>query len=207
MTAREISLIFFNRPFPDSQAMNEAMVRNWNRVVSPGDTVYSLGDFAWTKEEMDTYSRRLNGTVHFILGNHDFEGDRVWKKEPPHENAAFPFIFILTHRKQDFLLVHRPEDIPRWWDGWAIHGHHHWMLPRFPFIGGRNRNINVSCELVDYTPVDLDWLLSLGIDRVRTMETSGSHPVYWGEDYSKGRFRGRKSVKVPEEYRPDPSWT
>jgi calcineurin-like phosphoesterase family protein len=197
---------FFRRPFPDPEAMNGAMVRNWNRVVRPQDTVYSLGDFAWTKEEMDKYARRLNGTIHFILGNHDFEGDRAWKKQPPHENADYPLITILTYRKQDFLLVHRPGDIPRWWEGWAIHGHHHWMLPRFPFIDGKNRNINVSCELAGYTPVDLDWILSLGIDRVKTMDTTTSEPVYWRKDHATGRFRGRARSRTSPGYEADPSW-
>ena len=33
-------LRFDQRPFADTQRMEEAIVMNWNTVVQPGDTVY-----------------------------------------------------------------------------------------------------------------------------------------------------------------------
>lgn len=171
-------LSFFKRPFVDTKDMNRAMIRNWNRVVGPDDTVYSMGDFSWTYAEMVKYAGKLNGRIHFILGNHDFEGDRVWLKKAPYQNGVFPFISMLTCNGRDFLLVHRPGDIPGWWDGWVIHGHHHWMLPRYPFIDGKNRTINVSCELVNYTPVDISQLFTLHFDDIARMDTISSRPIY-----------------------------
>ncbi len=133
-----------------------------------------MGDFAWLKNEIVNYANQLNGKKYFILGNHDFEGNRRYLNEKNFDNAVFPLMSVLTYKNRDFLLVHRPENVPWWWDGWVIHGHHHWMLPKFPFIDGKNRNINVSCELINYTPVDLDWIISLGIDKIRRMDTINS---------------------------------
>jgi calcineurin-like phosphoesterase family protein len=85
---------------------------------------------------------------------------------------------VLTYKNKDFLLVHDPDDIPYWWRGWTIHGHVHWN-PDYPFIDGKKRNINVSCEVIDYTPVSLDWILSHDIDTIRKMDDIGSDPVRW----------------------------
>lgn len=169
----------FNRPFKNSSEMNAAMVENWNHVVANDDAVIIPGDFAWLADEMIRYASLLKGRKYFILGNHDFEGNRWWRNEKEFDNAIFPLMSVLTYKNRDFLLVHQPEDVPRWWDGWVIHGHHHWMLPKYPFIDGKNRNINVSCELIDYTPVDLDWILSLDIEGIRRMDTISSEPVRW----------------------------
>jgi calcineurin-like phosphoesterase family protein len=65
-----------NRPFNSVDEMNEAMIDNWNNVVSDDDVVYHLGDVAlgpWV--EWDSILTRLNGYKVLIVGNHD----RVFK--------------------------------------------------------------------------------------------------------------------------------
>ncbi|MDR2541436.1 MAG: hypothetical protein LBD11_06895 [Candidatus Peribacteria bacterium] len=54
------------RPFKDTIAMDDALVSNWNRVVSTDDFVYHLGDFG-------NYDRlpELNGKIILILGNYE----------------------------------------------------------------------------------------------------------------------------------------
>lgn len=158
--------------------MNAAMIKNWNSVVKEEDTVFSMGDFAWLRNEMVNYANQLNGNKYFILGNHDFEGNRIWLKEKYYDNAIFPIMSVLTYKNRDFLLIHRPENVPHWWNGWVIHGHHHWR-PEFPFIDGKKRNINAACELIGYSPVDLDWILSLDIDSIKRMKTIESQPERW----------------------------
>jgi hypothetical protein len=44
-------------------------------------------------------------------------------------------------------------------------------MPEFPFIDGKHKNINVACELVDYTPVNLDRILLPDIDTIKWMDT------------------------------------
>jgi len=114
---------------------------------------------------MDKYVPYLKGNKIFIWGNHDWGTD------------AGGHHVVLEYNKRKFFLVHRPEHIPYDWKDWVIHGHHHCMLPKFPFIDGKLKNINVSCELIDYTPVDIDWILSLDLDTIERMDTINSDPV------------------------------
>ena len=64
---------FDKRPFRDKTHMFYSMIARWNDIVSPEDTVYILGDFAWDREAGSIASilKKLNGTKHMILGNHD----------------------------------------------------------------------------------------------------------------------------------------
>lgn len=63
---------YCNRPFKDVNEMNETMIKNWNNVVKPNDTVYHLGDFALTSaKRYEYFLSRLHGHIIIILGNHD----------------------------------------------------------------------------------------------------------------------------------------
>jgi calcineurin-like phosphoesterase family protein len=168
----------FKRPYKKSREMNDDMIRKWNETVRQEDTVFSIGDFAWTWDEFQNYANQLNGIKRFIMGNHDLEGDLKWNLNAKYHDVIFPIMAFFAYKNRDFLLVHDPADVPKWWKGWVIHGHHHWM-PQYPFIDGKHKNINVACELVDYTPVDLDWILSLDIDSIEWMDTINSVPERW----------------------------
>ena len=52
---------------------NAWLIGLWNNQVFPGDEVWHLGDFSFTKKYDDVVSivRQLNGQKHFIKGNHD----------------------------------------------------------------------------------------------------------------------------------------
>ena len=54
------------------------------------------------------------------------------------------------------------EEKPDDFDGWVIHGHHHGNdIRRFPFFCRKKKRINVSVELVKYSPVPLDYICDL----------------------------------------------
>lgn len=63
---------YCNRPFSSVEEMNETLIKNWNNVVSQGDIVYHLGDFALgNKSLIPEILGCLNGHINFIMGNHD----------------------------------------------------------------------------------------------------------------------------------------
>jgi len=61
-----------SRPFKTTQDMDEVLIENWNKVVTPTDTVYHLGDFMMGQRDTAlVYRQRLNGKIILVMGNHD----------------------------------------------------------------------------------------------------------------------------------------
>lgn len=67
------NIIKFSRHgFNNIEEMNDHIISEWNRCVSPNDTVYFLGDFAFAgKEKTKVIYNQLNGNIHVVFGNHD----------------------------------------------------------------------------------------------------------------------------------------
>lgn len=158
------------RPFSfmDVEEMNSVLVNNWNNTVR-NNPVYFLGDLSFGKGSRapEYWLERLQGQIHFIKGGHDTNVKSLDLKEYE----------VLEYNNHKFLLVHDPDHLPIEWDGWVIHGHKHDNdIQNYPFINGIKRTINVSVELVNYKPVSLDYLLSLGLDSIKRMDTVNSKP-------------------------------
>lgn len=64
---------YSRRPFADVEAMDAAIIRNWNACVQPGDAVFHLGDWAMTgdRQRLASWFNQLNGDKYALLGNHD----------------------------------------------------------------------------------------------------------------------------------------
>ena len=133
---------YCNRPFRSTQEMDSELIKNWNSVVKKTDTVFFLGDFSLGHEV--AYFMKLNGHVFFIKGNHD--------QEQVAGNQTYDNL-ILPYGDEQFYLVHSPKDIPEEFDGWAITGHVHNNYGEF--INPDVMNVNVSVEMIDYTPIPL----------------------------------------------------
>jgi len=65
---------YCKRPFANAAEMDDTIIKNWNSVVGPNDTVFHLGDFAWGNPHIwNNALNKLNGHIHLILGNHDMK--------------------------------------------------------------------------------------------------------------------------------------
>ena len=95
------------RGFESVEAMNEYMLRQWNRKVRKNDEVVILGDLSWGKaEETNELLERLNGRLYLIQGNHD----RFLKNK---DYNAGRFVWIkpyeeLQDNKRKVILCHYP---------------------------------------------------------------------------------------------------
>ena len=145
-------IIELERPqFNSLVEMNNYMITQWNKVVSPEDTVYHLGDFALglTNQQMGSLMNTLNGTIILIRGNHDRMGKQ--------RLLDFGFKDVVNRIEiGQFILTHRPMKKDTLGDKINIHGHTHRNN-----IGHHNY-INVSVEQTDYTPVRLDKYIKEG---------------------------------------------
>ncbi len=145
---------FSQRPFADVDAMNEALIANWNRVVGPKDTVYHLGDiFMVPKEEALQIRSRLNGHICLIRGNHDKTADTLkdsfeWIKDYYELKVPDP---EAENEKRRIVLCHYAFRV---WNhshhgAWHLYGHSHGSLPDDP--NSLSFDAGVDCH--DYTPI------------------------------------------------------
>jgi calcineurin-like phosphoesterase family protein len=159
---------YCHRPFPNAGKMNSELLTNWNSVVRKKDKVFFLGDlvFGRSKRTPEYWIKELNGKIELIGGNHDHS-----------EILKFLPNSILEYKGKRFYLVHDPADKPKDWNGWTIHGHHHNnSLVEFPFINGIKKTINVGVELLNYRPLDLDYLFDLDFENIKYMKDINDQP-------------------------------
>jgi calcineurin-like phosphoesterase family protein len=72
---------YCNRPFKDAGEMDRHIVRVWNETVKPEDTVYHLGDVAFTSPEWCRHIvENLNGHKILVLGNHDRAEEKMLER-------------------------------------------------------------------------------------------------------------------------------
>ena len=165
-------LKFDNRPFNDIYEMHSEIERRWNETVKADDIVIYLGDLSFARrEDVQTVNEmlsRLNGHIHFVMGNHDKYNDII--KMPRFESVQDYLELRLTHYQDSelqigtkvrvetlFCIMHYP--IYSWnkkhFGSYMIHGHCHGNLHHgesASFYDNR-RVIDVGCMLNDYTPI------------------------------------------------------
>ncbi len=81
------------RPFKTIPEHDEALIANWNAVVSPDDEIWHLGDFALhvRPERIDELLGLLNGRKHLIIGNNDGPATlaaKGWRAFRPMRNST-----------------------------------------------------------------------------------------------------------------------
>lgn len=159
---------FDNRPFANTELMNEVLIHNWNERVTGEDTVYVIGDGFFKQEEMSLgIIKRLNGHKHLIKGNHDRVRGRLrfyWESIKDYDEVKDGnHRVILSHYPMMFYNAQHYGSI-------MIYGHVH-NSREWRFIekwkkelwdeGISARIINVGCmmDYMGYTPRTLEELL------------------------------------------------
>lgn len=101
--------IYEPRGFPSVNEMNEAIIKNWNEVVSPEDTVYHLGDVMLGSDIEAGLNclKRLNGHINIIIGNHDTI-NRVKHYKSLENVTVLGYATVIKYKKYNFYLSHYP---------------------------------------------------------------------------------------------------
>lgn len=142
------------RPFPDVEAMDQALVAEWNAVVTPKDEVWVLGDVVFPKmKEPDRYLGRLNGRKRLVVGNHDHRAtrhSRCWDQVTD--------LTMETIAGRRFALCHYPllEHPGAFQKVIHLHGHTHGRLPNDA------QRLDVGVDAVPgWAPVPVERVLEL----------------------------------------------
>lgn len=141
----------------DVDFMDETLIKNWNSVVQPEDTVYHLGDFAFYRDQRKTRTviRRLNGNKVLILGNHDkyMEPETLQmfgsvhnyhEINVPDKDVGKQMIVLLHYGMRVWNKSHR--------GSWHLYGHSHGTLPDDP--GSLSFDAGTDCH--GYTPISYE---------------------------------------------------
>lgn len=151
-----------DRPFIDIHEMHEVIEANWNEVVGPNDIVIYLGDLSFAKREdkafVESMVNRLNGEIHYVMGNHDKWEDikhlTKFKSQQDYLEVRLTEMVDDKRVKTLFCCMHYP--IYSWNQkhrgGYHCHGHSHMGLSEDTFHK-KNRIIDVGCMGYDYTPI------------------------------------------------------
>lgn len=166
---------YCNRPFSSVEEMNEMLIKNWNDVVAPDDTVYCLGDFSMAFRPVEAFSHRLSGTKYLVPGNHDFchsyhkksrnpENRKVWTQKyvdhgwivlPEQTTLDIPGVatvnmchhpYVLNLEGDDKYMNWRPTNDGRWL--LCGHVHQNWKV--------QDKMINVGVDVWDFKPVSVE---------------------------------------------------
>lgn len=112
---------YCKRPWETVPEMDAALVENWNKVVSPKDTVYHLGDWAFHNYEC---IGQLQGNIFTVPGNHCHE--RAKKILPYLANGFLPEVhYLKVSPDRRFVLCHYPFESWRREYRFHLHGHTH----------------------------------------------------------------------------------
>lgn len=100
---------YCNRPFKDTNSMNETLIKNWNMFVNKDDIVWHLGDFALgNKEQITNIVNQLNGKIKLIKGNHDTHNNQWYRDCGFDEVYDHPIIIkdfiVLSHEPLPFIM-------------------------------------------------------------------------------------------------------
>lgn len=164
---------YCNRP----DGWEDLIVSAWNSVVTEGDEVRVLGDFAlftdkkipdacWlTYEQGEAILDRLNGRKVLLRGNHDQEESDIYlamgfdnvieEMFVDFELAKIPILF--SHRaiepRKARLFIFGDENSTRKYLN--LHGHTHNERDDAPWIDG-NIHYNVGVDRMGYAPIEID---------------------------------------------------
>ncbi len=151
--------------------MNDALVANWNAAVSKDDIVYHLGDLAlWKWEDVESVVKQLNGYIILIKGSHDHHSVRCHMNWAPYLSLNIgPYHCLLNHKpiwefrskekeavpKSDYDSEFSGEVFKKEKYDFVICGHVHnnWK--------SNGRNINISVETTNYTPLSQEELIEM----------------------------------------------
>jgi calcineurin-like phosphoesterase family protein len=139
--------MLMHRPFSSIEEMDETMIARWNERVSKKDTIYHLGDFAFT--DHDPYLARLNGIKHLEPGNHD-HSNRV--KRATGWASIGGGLQEVTVNGVHIVLCHYA--LRTWnrahYGALHLYGHSHGNLP------GDNLSLDVGVDCWNFYPTSLE---------------------------------------------------
>lgn len=144
------NIIKWRDEFETVEEHDNHIIEQWNKTVRKRDTVFVLGDVAFDKEALSKF-KQLNGRKVLVAGNHDDFNIKDYVEYFDDVRGAI--------KRNGVWLTHIPIHDIGARDCLNIHGHLHRDSIKVE-AGEKITHVNVCCEMVEYTPVELDELIA-----------------------------------------------
>ena len=152
--------IWKERGFSSIEEHDREILKKWNEVVKPEDTIVILGDLAMGQDEerWDYVFFNLNGDIEFIQGNHD-TNRKMNMYENDYKMTSLGAAYFWKYKKKNFYLSHYPtlvanEDDKKFF--WNLSGHTH---SKDKFEYGQYHIYNVAVDAHDCYPVSIEQII------------------------------------------------
>jgi calcineurin-like phosphoesterase family protein len=211
-------LRYDNRPWQNTEDMEDAMIQLWNKTVAYNDEVFILGDVVWSNhyEEWARILTGLNGVLYIVKGNHDKTEilDRLVKdgiiKEWAHQKViqdlapdgkgSFKSRYVVLNHSPMPFFVNMHHD-----NTYHLYGHVHisWDAQCIKHLRKQIEDLylhevrmyNVGCMIrgMDYAPRTLDEIIE--IDKTNRELEEGQLEDYLNANVERGHDKIRVANK------------
>lgn len=155
------NFIWKDRGFNSIEEHDIQILKNWNNLITPEDTVYILGDLCMggDEKEWNCIYKNLNGHIKFVCGNHDTLSkiDR-YINEYGMENLGLAAMYRYN-KKKVFYLSHYPTLVGNHEENrffYNLSGHTH-SANKFQY--GWGNVYNVAMDAHNCTPVSIEQII------------------------------------------------
>lgn len=167
------------RPFATIEEMDEAIISNWNGIVTARDLVYIVGDFAWRNH--NHYLARLKGKKILITGNHDkMSQDCLRNFTEVHQLLARTIdqqLVVLCH----YCMLVWPSSCH---GAWHLYGHSHGRIKE----DQTTLRSDVGVDVWDFTPIQWELIrIKLGNRNHQLSDDTREIDIYVAENLRKNR--------------------
>jgi calcineurin-like phosphoesterase family protein len=144
--------------------MDEIIIKNWNELVKPKDTVFHLGDFG-----DPTILQYLNGNIYLLVGNYERQNkegfiDKYFDKfKEIIELDILLYTYKINNKNYHFNLVHEPSNMN--FNHFNLFGHVHQLSMVKKYIksyGDKEyiyHGLNVGTDCHYFKPINLEKIL------------------------------------------------
>ena len=216
------SMRYCGRPFLTVGKCDEEMIKRWNKVVAPEDTVYHLGDVSMHTAPIKRILPQLNGKKILIIGNHDtihpyFIKTRgqsfVDKMRKDYESAGFAEIYDSGH----IIELLDPYSYVPWkvrlshfptknaYDAYHSDKHDAFKPEDDGMLNicghvhqawlRNGNNINVGVDVWDFTPVSANDVLTMFMLEGQNMGPPTPYRIFWWKIYHTMVYNARRAYE------------
>jgi calcineurin-like phosphoesterase family protein len=152
------NFLYKPRGFSSIEEHDAAIIKNWNKIITPDDEVFVLGDLVMNDAESGIEKlAQLNGKLNIVFGNHDTARKIGFYEELPNVTSV-GWSTLIKSGKWSFYLCHFPTMVDNFEERhkfYCLHGHTH-DKNKFQFI--KNCCYNVALDAHDNKPVSIEQI-------------------------------------------------